>query len=108
MFIAAGSVGLLYHLSELKALPFRQGLVWVSFVRFLAILGGVFLLRGFNWARWLLVGWLAFHVFLSFLHSRMEVVMHGFLLAVIAYFLFRSQASAYFRRRSAEPQMPEK
>ncbi|MGH9883565.1 MAG: hypothetical protein ACRD6N_19240 [Pyrinomonadaceae bacterium] len=104
IFIAVGSIALLYHLSELRAQRWsEQGLVWVCFVRFLAVLSGVFMLRGFNWARWLLVVWLAYHVILSAFHSPFEVVMHSLLFGVVVYFLFRPQASAYFRRTPAEP-----
>lgn len=61
------------------------------------------MLRGWNWARWLLVVWLAYHVVLSALHSVFEVAVHGFLFGVIAYFLFRTPANAFFRRTSASP-----
>ena len=33
------------------------------------IVAGVFMLYGHNWARWLLVVWLAFHVIVGALHS---------------------------------------
>lgn len=56
------------------------------------------MLRGHNWARWLLVTWIAYHVILSAFHAWSELAMHALLLAVVAYFLFRSRASAYFRR----------
>jgi hypothetical protein len=104
LFIAAGSVGLVYHAAELKA-PHRVELelALVCFVRILAIASGVFMLRGFNWARWLLIVWIAYHVVLSAFHSPMEVAVHGLLFCVVAYFLFRQSASAYFRRGSAEP-----
>lgn len=103
MFIGAGSIGLLYHLSEFKTRSlFEQSLVWICFVRLLAIVGGMFMLRGFTWARWLLVVWMTFHVILSAFHSLLEVLVHGVLLGVVAYFLFRPQASAYFRRGRAE------
>jgi hypothetical protein len=97
IFIVVGIVSFLYHLTELRAHQFQWELVWICFVRFLAIVAGVCLLRGFNWARWLLVIWIAYHVALSFFHSAFEVVIHTLLLAVIAYFLFRPQASVYFR-----------
>jgi len=46
LFIAVGVVGLAYA-TEFKAdRPFQYNVVWVCFVRFLAILGGVFMLRG--------------------------------------------------------------
>jgi len=69
----------------------------------LAIVSGAFMLRGCNWARWLLVVWLAYHVALSAWHSLFQVAVHALLLAVIAYFLFRSPASAFFQRTSLSP-----
>jgi len=98
LFVAAGVVGLAYHAAEFKAQrPFDYDFVWVCFVRLLAILCGVFMLRGSNWARWLLLVWIAFHVILSAFHSLFELVIHSLLFAVVSYFLFRPQASAYFR-----------
>jgi len=99
LFVVVGIVGLTYHATGFKGLrPFDYELVWVCLVRLLAILGGVFLLRGHNWARWLLIVWLAYHVVLSVFHSWPGVVMHSVLLVVIAYFLLRPQVSAYFGR----------
>lgn len=104
LFVAAGVVGLVYHAGEFRSQgAFQYDLVWVSLVRLLAIVGGVFLLRGRNGARWLVTAWMAYHVVLSAFHSPFELVVHGLLLAVIAYVLFRSRASAYFRSAGAEP-----
>ncbi|SRR6266446_8774760 len=98
LFVAAGVIGLAYHATEFKAdEPFQFDVVWVCFVRLLAILCGVFMLRGSNWARWLLLAWIAYHVFLSAFHSLSELVMHSLLFAVVAYFLFRPRTSSYFR-----------
>ena len=98
IFVAVGVVGLAYHATEFKiARPFENDAVWVCFVRLLAIVGGVFMLRGQNWARWLAVSWMAWHVILSFFHPLSELIVHALLLAVIACFLFRPRASAYFR-----------
>src|SRR3954469_12246021 len=95
LFIAAGTVGLVYHAREFKlGDPFDNEAVWVSVVRVLAIVGGVFVLRGRNWARWLLLLWMAVHVVLSVYHSLREVIMHALLTTVIAYFLQREKASA--------------
>ena len=96
LFIAAGAVGLVYHAGDFRALP-PLSFALVCFVRLLAVLGGVFLLRGQNWARWLVLGWLAYHVALSALHSAAGVAMHAALLALIGYFLLRPRASAWFR-----------
>ena len=109
VFIAVGCVALLYHLSELTAQqPFDNGLLWVCFVRVLAIIAGAVMLRGFNWARWLLVLWMVYHIVLSVFHSPVELTMHIFLFGIFGYFLFRPEASAYFRRRKSElPQAPK-
>jgi hypothetical protein len=101
LFIAAGAIGFAYHAGDLRIEgPFRYELVWVLFLRLLAIVGGIFVLRGANWARWLLLLWMGYHVVLSALHSVSELIMHSVLFAVIAYVLFRAQASAYFRNRT--------
>jgi hypothetical protein len=98
LFVAAGVVGIAYHATEFNTQhPFEYEIVWACFVRLLAILGGAFVLRGNNRARWLLLVWIAYHVILSAFHSASEFVVHSLLLAVVAYVLFRPQASAYFR-----------
>ena len=96
LFLVAGIVGLAYHARDLR-IPFQSDLVWVCLVRLLAVIGGIFVLRAHNWARWLLVIWMAYHVYISALHSWSQVIVHGFLLAVFAYFLFRPSATLYFR-----------
>jgi len=102
LFLATGVVGLAYHLTEFKSQgPFQYELVWVCLVRLLAIICAVFMLRAGNWARWLLVIWIAYHVVLSAFHSPAELIIHSVLLAVVAYFLFRPSASAYFRGAKA-------
>ena len=108
IFLAAGFIGLAYHATEFNAQsPFEYDVVWVCFVRLLAILCGVFMLRGSNWARWLLVVWLGYHVILSGLHTPFELLVHSLLFAGVLYFLFRPQASAYFRGTPPPSQIPE-
>ena len=116
IFIAFGSIALLASLltpantaaarriAELRAQhPFEFWIIHV--VRILAVVGGVFMLYGFNWARWLLVVWLGYHVILSVLHTPVELLVHSLLFAAALFFLFRPQASAYFRgARAAPPQ----
>jgi len=103
LFVLAGVIGLAYHASDFVARrPLEYDLVWVCFVRLLAILFGVFMLRDSNWARWGLIVWMAYHVILSGFHSVSKLVMHSVLLALIAYFLLRPAASAYFRGTSRE------
>jgi uncharacterized membrane protein len=93
LFIAVGLVGLLYHLTER---PPDRWIVVISLIRILAIVGGIFLIKGHNWARWLLLAWLALHVGISSFHSLSETVAHAVLLIVIGYFLLTSPVSKYF------------
>ena len=100
LFLIADSVGVAYHATEFKTgQPLQTDLLWVEFVRLLAVIGAIFLLRGANWARWLLVLWMAYHVGLSFFHALSQVLVHTLLLVMIAYFLFRPSVSRYFRNR---------
>jgi hypothetical protein len=101
IFIAAGVIGFAYHVTEFRSHPPLE-VVWVCLLRLLAILGGVFVIRGKNWARWLVLAWIGYHVGLSAFHQLFELVVHGVLFAVIAYVLFRPRASAYFRKEHAE------
>src|SRR5262245_12065318 len=73
------------------------GLMTVSNV--LAIVGGAFLLRGLNWARWLCAVWMGFHIILSMMHSVSELAVHCLIFGVVAWFLFRPTASTYFEAR---------
>ena len=100
LFIAAGIVGLAYHVTDIDpGRPFRLEAVWILLLRLLAIVGGVFVLRGRNWARWLLVAWLGYHVVLSTWHSFVEIPVHALLLVLIAYVLFRSQSAVFYQTR---------
>ena len=104
LFLIAGVIGVAYHASEFRlGGPFQYDLLWVCLVRLIAIVCAVFMLRASNWARWLLVVWIAYHVVLSGLHSPLQFIVHGVLLAVVICFLFNAKAAAYFRGVRAEP-----
>jgi hypothetical protein len=98
LFIASGLIGLAYHLYGFRAQhAVHYDVLWVALVRVAAIVCGVGMLRGFDWARWLTLVWIAFHVVLSAFHSLSEVVIHTLFLAVFAFFLFRLRATEHFR-----------
>lgn len=97
LLIVVGLVGLVYHAQELDLRqPFQNDTVWVELVRVLAIVSGIFMLRGRNWARLLAMAWIAFHVVISIFHSWSQVAMHALILLVFAFFLFRPAANRYF------------
>ncbi|HZV60138.1 MAG TPA: hypothetical protein VFF42_07335 [Candidatus Eremiobacteraceae bacterium] len=99
LFIVAGLVGLAYHLSER---PLDRWVALISLIRIIAVVGGVFLLKGHNWARWLMLGWLAFHVGVSAFHSLSDCIAHAVLLLAVAYFLLTPPDSKYFQASSSE------
>lgn len=106
VFVAAGAFGLAYHATELRADgPVQYGVVWVLCVRVLAVVAGVFILRGAAWARWLALVWTAYQVIVSAFHSVVHAVVHILVFAGVAYVLFRAEASAYFR--GATPHVEE-
>ena len=94
LFSLAGGVGFAYHLTQR---PFERDVILISVIRLIAVLGGVFLLLGHNWARWLMLAWLAFHVVVSAFHSVQETAAHVVLLLLFVYFVFRPSTSNYFR-----------
>jgi hypothetical protein len=101
VYLAVGAIGFAYHFRELLA--FQHDSVWVELTEFLAVVSGAFMLRGHNWARWLALAWIVFHVILSVFHSFHEFAIHGLFCAVIAWILFRSEATQYFRGARIEP-----
>jgi hypothetical protein len=100
VLILTGAAGLgieLYNLRGAHALLSED--VPIALVRALAIVAGVFVLRGHNWARWLAIAWITFHVILSFWHPLQELLVHSILLAVFIWALFRGKAGAWFAGR---------
>jgi len=65
-----------------------------------ALVGGTFLIRGQNWARWLLAVWMAFHVAIS-IGQPGKLIAHLVIFGFIAFLLFRPRSSAHFGRASA-------
>jgi len=94
LFIAVGILSTIYHL--LKG-PLDRWTGPILLVGTIAVVAGVFLLRGARWARWLVLAWLAFHVGVSALNSLSDAVAHFVLLLVLGYFLLGPPTSEYFR-----------
>jgi hypothetical protein len=99
MYLAVGAIGLVYHFAEFTARhAFQYDMVWIELTQFVAILAGAFMLRRNDWARWIAVAWIGFHVILSAFHAFSELAIHCLLCAVICWCLFRPDATRYFRR----------
>lgn len=98
VYILVGMVGFVYHLGEILGRhTFGYGDFLVELTEFVAIVCGVFLLRGRNWARWLALAWMVFHVILSAFGAFREFAMHALICVLIAGILFRRESTQYFR-----------
>jgi hypothetical protein len=76
-----------------ELIAFKDYAVWIELTELLAILAGAFMLLDYNWARWLALAWMAFHVAISFpvLH---QMAVHSIIFAMIAWLLLRPDASS--------------
>ena len=92
----SGVVGLIYHGSELSAsTPLLSEEYAVLLLRVVAIVAGVFLFRGANWARWVAVAWIALHVVIS-IPDAGKTFAHVVILAIFALVLFSGNARTWF------------
>ena len=99
LFIIFGSIALLSGVLPIRDLMSHW---YVHLSRILMIVAGVFMLKGRNWARFLLVLWIAFHIVISALHSIQFLLMHVAIFSVILYFVFRRQSSTYFSQSARD------
>jgi hypothetical protein len=94
---ASGLVGLAYHWTELSAnTPLMSEEYGVLLLRVVAIVTGVFLFRGANWARWLALAWIGFHVIIS-VPDVGKAVAHVVILAIFAVALFSRNSTTWFK-----------
>lgn len=97
LFLLLGCMDLYLGLAPLLQARLAGDDVLVAGLGVAAAVGGAFLLLGYNWARWLLAGWMALHVALSF-PAPFRVVAHILIFAFITFLLFRRGAAEHFRR----------
>jgi len=102
VFILAGVIAFAFHSADLKLRPpFHYLVLVILLIRVLAVVFGVYMLRGSNWARWGTILWLGLHVIISAFHSLRQLGVHLLLLAAFTYLLFTSSASDYFAKAKA-------
>ena len=102
VLIATGIGGSVQHNAAIRV--GNLGGISIAGVEIVAITSGVFMLLGHNWARWLAMLWITFHVVLSIFHPWMELVVHIIVFALFAFVLFRRDAREYFQPE--KPQQP--
>lgn len=99
VLIGTGIGGIVQHNAAIRVGDFSG--ISIAVVEIVAITAGVFMLLGHNWARWLAMLWIMFHIVLSVFHPWLQLVVHVVVFAVFAFVLFRRDAREYFRPQSA-------
>jgi hypothetical protein len=92
LYVAVGIVGFVAHFGDRRAPDW----IWVEVTESLAIVCGIFLLRAHNWARWLAIAWMAFHVAIKFGEWR-PFAIHSLFLVLIVWCLFLTSARGFFQ-----------
>jgi hypothetical protein len=106
MLIALGALEFTIHAVQIRR-PLHAGDIGVPLFELVILVCGVYLLRGANWARWLAVAWIGFHVVVGSLDSVMRGVVHGLIFLAFTWLMFRPEMNAWFRaRRPAQAEGP--
>lgn len=107
LFIALGVLDLYRGLAPLldSAGPGRLATddMQVLAIGIAALVGATGVLRGYDWARWLLAAWMALHVVIS-VGQPAPLIAHLVIFGGLAYLLFRPAAAMHFdARRPVRP-----
>jgi hypothetical protein len=99
LYLLVGAIGFVAHFPELLAR--HPDAIAIEITELLAVVSGVGLLLRQNWARWLALAWIVFHVGISLFHPWQELAMHCAFLALIAWALLRQGSAQWFRQTTA-------
>lgn len=99
LFLLVGALGFIYHFQQLQ----QPDGIWVELTEALAIVAGAFMLLGHNWARWLALAWMAFHVALSAFGALPKLAIHSIIFIGIAWLLFLPDSRRYFAGTEKAP-----
>jgi hypothetical protein len=94
--VAVGAGGFVSHARQFES-AHPGGTIALCALSLAAVIAGIFMFHGRNWARWLWMLWMTFHVAISFFNGLSEMLVHAVMLGIFAFLLFRPRASAYFR-----------
>jgi hypothetical protein len=98
ILIVLGAVECVYTLTKIHR-PVSVTDFGVPLFELIILVSGVFLLRGSDWARWLALAWVGFHVVIGSLHSLPKSIVHGLIFLAFAWMMFRPEMNAWFRPR---------
>lgn len=95
LYLLIGVVGFIAHFPELLAR--HPDAIAIELTELLAVVSGIFLLMRHNWARWLALAWILFHVAISFTDPIGKLAVHVVFCVLIAWALFRPESRQWFR-----------
>lgn len=95
LYLLVGMIGFIGHFPELLAR--HSDAIAIEVTEFLAVVSGVFLLLRHNWARWLALAWILFHVAISFTDPIGKLAAHVIFCILITWALFRPASRQWFR-----------
>ena len=95
LYAAVGAIGFILNLHAYGQPDFYP----IELTELAALVAGVFMFLGKNWARWLALLWMAFHVALSATSNEpwRSLPVHSVIFALIVLILFRAESREYFR-----------
>jgi hypothetical protein len=98
LYIVVGVLSTAAHYADFRThKPMLNEVVWITVLGAAAIVAGVFMLRGQNWARLLALLWMATHVVISAFHLMHGLLIHSVVFVLIGAILFQREAREYFR-----------
>lgn len=95
LFLLVGVGGFIGHFHGLLA--GHRDAYAIELTELLAAVAGTFLLLRHNWARWLALAWILFHVAISLTDPIGKLAAHVAFSIFIAWALFRPASSQWFR-----------
>jgi hypothetical protein len=106
LYLVVNVVALARHYSDVLP-PHHAEDLWIDLVRALGVLAGAFVLRGADWARWLAIVWMAFHVWVGWLNGWVPALVHSGFFVLILYLLFlRPDSRSWFRNKPRASAIP--
>ncbi len=109
LFVAVGFISTAFHVWQFNITrPTILEEAGVYAIGALAVVTGIYMLRGRNWARWLALGWISFHVIVAAFNQPLGLVVHGVFVVLLAWLLFRRESQQWFHPRpaTASPDAP--
>lgn len=98
VYVLVGVMGFVYHFTELTG--GHQDAIAIELTELTAVIAGVALLMRKNWARWLALAWVVFHVVISLFHPLGELLIHAVLCILITWLLFQPATARWFKEVS--------